>query len=182
VSRDNDRMRRYLAPELLSPQRYADAAMPALNPHDHELTRQSIELMVECLQGGPARRLAAGGTLGPKLGGPEQVAAMFRPASNDPQVAAGFRARHEQGMRAEVLNSALHALATWDKPANPDGSVDQIDFDVRFVALSNVGRFVHERSDGRCVPLAHRVRDHAEVLRDLMAAHLLEPLIHRGPG
>jgi len=150
-----------------------DAYSPeVLNPHDRELTRQAVELMAECLQGGPARRLAAGGRLGPKLGGPERVAAMFPQASNDSQVAAEFLATHGPGMQAQVLNSALHAGAVWDKPG-----ADQVDFDARFVALSHVGRFVHDRPDGKCVPIACRVRRYAVWARDEMAAGWLEPMV-----
>jgi hypothetical protein len=142
-----------------------------LNPHDRELTRQAVELLVECLQGGPARRLEAGGRFGPKLGGPAQAAALFLPMSNDPQVEAEFRAAHEQGMRAEVLNSALHALATWNGPE------DQAVFDARFVALSHVARFAHDRPDGRCVAIACRIRRYALAARDEMAARWLEPMV-----
>ncbi|GAB3873525.1 hypothetical protein GCM10029964_013930 [Kibdelosporangium lantanae] len=147
-------------------------SLQVLNPHDRELTRQAVELMAECLQGGPARRLAAAGRLGPKLGGPEQVATMFLPAANDPQVAAEFLTTHGEGMRAQVLNSALHAVAVWNEPGG-----DQVDFDARFVSLSHVGRFVHDRPDGRCVPIACRVRKYALWARDEMAAAWLEPMV-----
>jgi hypothetical protein len=142
------------------------------------LVRAAMELFAESLRGGPARRLPSGGLLGPKLGGPGPIARMFRPVSADPQVSAAFKAEHEAGMRAEVLNSVLHALATWDKPRHADGSMDQPDFDALFVALAHLRRFVHDGPAGHSGhPLAHRLAGHVEEAQDRMAAAWLQPLI-----
>jgi hypothetical protein len=145
---------------------------------DEQLLREALELFAESLQGGRVRRLPSGGRFGPKLGGPGQVARMFRPVSADPEATAAFMAEHEGWMRAEVLNSVLHTLATWDKPPNPDGLMDQPEIDAAFVASAHLGRFLHDTpGQAPCSPVAHRLSELILAAQDHLAGIWLQPLI-----
>ncbi|TCO62547.1 hypothetical protein [Actinocrispum wychmicini] len=101
----------------------------------------ALEVFADSLRGGKPRRLA--GMLLTKVGGPVAVARLFRPVSPNGEYAAQFRARHEAGMRAEVLRSVQRALETWDRPLS---ELDQADFDARFVALAHLPRFLDDHA------------------------------------
>jgi hypothetical protein len=144
---------------------------------DEVLLREGLQVLVETLQGGPARRLPSAGRFSAKIGGPDRLAALFSPTSPDPQAAMAFRERHETGMRAEVLAAVSCFLYRLDNGCT-DGECDQTHFDDKFVALANLQLLLRGRRVGQgAAPIAHRLAEICHATQNNLTEDWFQPLI-----
>jgi hypothetical protein len=140
--------------------------------------RESIQLLAETLQGGPARPIKSLGWWARRspLGGPGARARLFAPVSPDAQATAAFRERHEDAMQAEVLAAVVRALDRWEHVCEP--GCDQSHFDDLFIALTHVRLMLLPRRDAtESSPVAERVAGISMMAQEMLTEKWLRPLI-----